>query len=285
MQIGDSYRNLVQVLSPTYGVGEARSMSRIVFEDVFKIFDLNSDKVLSSDQIKTLEEITKRLLKNEPLQYILGAADFYGLRFAVDERVLIPRPETEELVDWILKDVKSDHRNGATILDIGTGSGCIPITLKKENPSLVLYAVDFSEGAVEMTLHNALKNEVNIDVKHLDILNENNWGKIPSLDIIVSNPPYIPFSEKKLMPQNVLENEPHMALFVENNEPLIFYIKIAELALQKLNPKGLLYFETNEYNAEEVKTMLISKGFESVEIKQDMSGKDRMIKAGRKENK
>ena len=186
----------------------------------------------------------------------------------------------EELVDWILKDVKSENRNGATILDIGTGSGCIPITLKKENPSLELYALDLSEGAVEMALKNALKNEVSIDISRLDILDKNNWGAIPMLDIIVSNPPYIPFSEMELMPQNVLEFEPDMALFVDNKEPLIFYQKIAELALLRLNTKGLLYFETNEYNAKEVKEMLTSKGFQSIVIRKDLSGKDRMIRAG-----
>ena len=282
MQIDQSFQHFVKILDPLYGTSEATSMSRIIFEDSFKIYDFSSTQLLDSSQQETLKTIEERLLKNEPLQYVLGEADFYGLRFKVDPRVLIPRPETEELVYWILEDVKSSGKNEQSILDIGTGSGCIPITLKKENPQLSLHAVDISDGALELALENALKNEVLVDFLQVDILKESNWGEIPLMDIIVSNSPYIPLSEIKLMPKHVIAYEPELALFVENEDPLIFYYQIAKFALEKLQIGGTLYFELNEYNANEVAAMLKQKGFESIIIRKDLSGKDRMIKAMRR---
>ena len=270
------YKDFISLLSPIYGEGEARSMGRIVFEDAFKIFDF-SEQTFPEVHLDRLLEIQKRLLNQEPIQYILGQADFYGLKFKVDNRVLIPRPETEELVHWIIQHVKQSKRK-VSILDIGTGSGCIPITLKRNLPDCKVSACDISKDALAVAKENAQFNEVDIDFYRINILDQKEWINLPEFDIIVSNPPYIPFEEKVLMPKNVLEYEPELALFVENNEPLIFYQTIVELAMQKCKTNGLLYFEMNEYNANDVRDLMTNQGFDSVEIQKDLQDKNRMIR-------
>ena len=271
------HKQFISTLLPIYGEGEATSIARIVFEDAFHIKNL-SDQPFSTTNFEKLQSIQKRLLNHEPVQYILGEADFYGLKFKVNENVLIPRPETEELVYWIIETARQDGRS-LSILDIGTGSGCIPITLKTELPTCRISACDVSIEAIEIAAENAVLNDVEIDFFQLDILDKREWGSLENFDIIVSNPPYIPPSERTLMPENVLKFEPDLALFVEENAPLIFYKTITEFALEKGGKNGQLFFEMNEYNAKEVARLLITSKLKNVQIHQDLQGKDRMIKA------
>lgn len=299
MTIKEAKSDFLKTLTPQYGEGEARAMSRYVFEDYFG--SKNDAETFHDFLIEDFEKIKQRLLDGEPVQYVVGFAWFYGLKFKVNPNVLIPRPETEELVEWILETVNSYQLtvNGQqfrgseskliTLLDIGTGSGCIPITLKVKNEDLKVSAVDISEGALITASRNAYRMNADVDFKRIDILNENDWSQLADFQIIVSNPPYIPTKEKALMENNVLDFEPHLALFVDNDDALIFYEKIADFALKHLytvdegNPdavgKGGLFFECNEYNAPDVVLMLEKKGFKKVELRQDMSGKDRMIRA------
>lgn len=271
--IKQTYQQFLRNLSNKFGNREAISVARIVFEDVFKLFDYQSEKDFTEKA--DLQEIEKRLLNNEPVQYILGQADFYGLKFNVSPAVLIPRPETEELVYWILKNPTIEN---PTILDIGTGSGCIPITLKRKMPNATLSAIDVSATALDIARANAVLNKVAVSFILTDILEERLWANLPSYDIIVSNPPYIPHKEKELMPKQVLDYEPDLALFVENEDPLIFYKKIGQFALEHLNKNGQLYYECNEFNAKKVVVLLQRMGFSEVELAKDMEGKERMIR-------
>lgn len=271
------WEKFIETLHPIYGEGEANSIARIVFEDVFFIKKV-ANQAFSEEQQERLRGIEKRLLNHEPIQYILGAADFYGLKFKVDENVLIPRPETEELVYWIVETIKQTSQS-LSILDIGTGSGCIPITLKKELPNCQVAACDISEKALKIAGQNAELNDVIVDFFQVDILNKKEWKKLNAFDVIVSNPPYIPPSERHLMPKNVLKFEPDLALFVAENNPLIFYQRITEFALQKGKPTGHLFFEMNEYNAPEVNKLLISNKLKNITLNKDLQGKDRMIQA------
>lgn len=219
----------------------------------------------------------KRLQKNEPFQYILGKEAFYGHTFKVNSNVLIPRPETEELVEWITQIFKEKPNFSA--LDIGTGSGCIAISLQKNFPQSKIFALDYSTKALEIAQQNNRDLNTSVQFIHCNILDENEWNFNEKLDCIVSNPPYIPTKEKKLMHANVLDFEPDMALFVADQNALIFYEKIANFALLHLQTKGYLFFECNEYNAFEVKTMLQQKKFKNITLKTDINGKDRMLKA------
>lgn len=280
MNIKNTYLDFIQKLQTIQQEGEANAIARIVFEDVFKLYDFSSEKEFSVDNQNRLEKIITRLLQNEPVQYVLGEADFYGYKFKVNEHVLIPRQDTEELVFYVKNTVRSFVKKDAiTLLDIGTGSGCIPITLKKLFPKMEIHALEVSEDALGLAKKNAENLETDIIFYHKDILKETGWESLPNFDIIVSNPPYIPHQEADLMPENVKQFEPHLALFVENENPLVFYEMIAEFAKQKLNEDGFLFFETNEFNAKEVIPMLRSKTFRSVVLEQDMMGKDRMIRA------
>lgn len=284
MIISEVWQNFVDTFSLQYGEGEARAMARYVFDDYFNIKE-NDPSVFPSFLEDNLNDIKNRLLQSEPVQYVVGFAWFYGLKFKVNNTVLIPRPETEELVEWILETVGSRQLavgNGqyqVRILDIGTGSGCIPVTLKVKNPNLDVSAIDISEGALITASRNAYRHNVDVDFKKTDILNEKDWEQLGQFDVIVSNPPYIPHAEKALMSDNVLAHEPHLALFVEDNDPLIFYKKIAEFAKKHLSTEGILFFECNEFNAHEVLTLLKNNGFKEAELRKDMSGSDRMIKA------
>jgi release factor glutamine methyltransferase len=296
MTIQEAITDLKNALTPLHGDGETRAMTRYVFEDFFNLKPNNpsQEEIFKSFLLEDYFTLKKRLLAGEPVQYVVGFAWFYGLKFKVNNSVLIPRPETEELVEWILqicneKWVMSNetgqlpiinHPLPIKILDIGTGSGCIPVTLKVKNPNLEVMAVDVSESALITASRNAYRQNALIDFKRIDILNETDWVQLPDFQIIVSNPPYIPQSEKALMHDNVLQHEPHLALFVENDNALIFYEKIADFALKHLKKGqntegGYLFFECNEFNAQEV----ANKGFQDIILKTDMSGKDRMIRA------
>ena len=233
---------------------------------------INSNQVLNKSQLGKIKQIVAELKTHKPIQYILGKTEFYGLKIKVNEHTLIPRPETEQLVDWILKE------NFVVALDIGTGSGCIPIALAKHTDAKVL-AIDVSEDALLIAEENAKNNEVEIDFIHQDILQTNSLQKV---DLIVSNPPYVLESEKEKMQENVLDYEPELALFVEDKNPLIFYKKIASLAFNFLNENGKLYFEINAKFGKETIEMLADIGFVNIELKKDMNDKDRMIKAIKK---
>ncbi len=230
---------------------------------------------LSPKDISFFETVITELKTEKPIQYILGETEFYGLTFKVNENTLIPRPETEELVEWILQSVKTVQN--PQILDMGTGSGCIAISLAKNTPKASVSAIDISEKALEIAKMNAEKNEVNVDFQLQDIYN------IPfsteKYDIIVSNPPYVRDLEKKEIAKNVLSYEPHSALFVPDNNPLIFYEKITDFAKNHLSEKGMLFFEINQYLGRETVEMIREKGFSNVELRKDFYGNDRIIKA------
>ena len=221
-----------------------------------------------------IDKIIARLKNNEPYQYIAGKAYFYDFELFVNANTLIPRPETEELVYWIIQEEAS---SASKILDIGTGSGCIALALAKHIPTAQISALDTSSEALEVVEKNANALGLDIERIHADILNQTTMPD--QYDVIVSNPPYIPHAETKLMHQNVLDFEPHLALFVDNEDPLIFYRKIAELATKTLTSEGALYFECNEYNASDVQEMLRLMDYTNIELRQDMQAKDRMIRA------
>jgi release factor glutamine methyltransferase len=249
------------------------------------------ERELSNEQTQKLKNTLAQLQTGEPIQYILGITEFYGLPFKVNPSVLIPRPETEELVEWILSSigerqkVKGERLAQFTsgVLDIGTGSGCIAISLKKNLPQAQVSAIDISERALQTAKENAELNEVEVSFIHDDILNLQPEPHNPNLatvyQIIVSNPPYVTLDDKKQMHTNVTNFEPHTALFVPEHDPLIFYKAIADFALVNLTPNGLLFFEINELYGQETVKLLKDKGFIGTELRKDMSGRDRMIKA------
>ncbi len=247
---------------------------------------LNVDMELVNPQplIKALE-----LLKEEkPIQYILGETEFFGLNFNVNEHVLIPRPETEELVDWIIsyysesfdlaQDRLREQSQQLKILDIGTGSGCIAVSLAKNLPNAKVYALDISKEALKVAKQNAELNNVELEFIEHSILSPMTEARRSKFDIIVSNPPYVRVKEKELMKPNVLENEPHLALFVEDDNPLLFYKAICEFAKINLKKDGKLFFEINEYLGNDMIQLLKSYNFKEIELKQDIFKKDRMIK-------
>ncbi len=239
---------------------------------------LKSETLITPETFEYFETLISRLLTYEPIQYILGTTSFFGLEFKVDTNVLIPRPETEELVAWILK--QSDSSQPLKILDIGTGSGCIAVSLAKHFPNADVYALDVSPAALEMAQYNAQQNGVQLNGIQANVLEWENTEL--QFDIIVSNPPYVRESEKERMAPNVLEHEPHLALFVENNNPLVFYQAIVALSKQALKKQGLLYFEINEYLGEETKALFSSDDFENVQLKTDVFGKNRMMRASKR---
>ena len=266
-------------LSPLYPAQELESFFRILMETYLGLSSidvhLNPDKKIKLKKLDHLLAALERLVHFEPLQYILGQTEFYGLHFTLNPNVLIPRPETEELVEWILKDTDAGaHFN---ILDIGTGSGCIAVSLAKYLPLASVAALDVSEDALTLSAHNAELNNAEVHFLQQNILETKALQK--SYDIIVSTPPYVRNLEKTEIEVNVLDYEPHLALFVEDHDALIFYRKIAELAKGALSPKGRLYVEINQYLAEETQVLFKEFGFNEVELRNDFAGKPRMIKA------
>jgi release factor glutamine methyltransferase len=232
-------------------------------------------------QLKVKILIALKALKNhEPIQYIIGETEFLGLPFKVNESVLIPRPETEELVEWIINKQQTTNNKQLNILDIGTGSGCIAISLAKNLPNAKVFALDVSKKALDIAKDNAKRNNVIVEFVEADILKtEDLRHKTEGLkfNIIVSNPPYVRALEKEQMQPNVLKHEPHLALFVEAEDSLLFYRKITQIANKVLSSNGQLYFEINEYLGKDMLKLLKDEGFEEVEIKKDIFGKDRMI--------
>lgn len=285
-------------LSEIYPQTEIDSFFFILIEELLGLQRIDTvlkpDFIIENEILNNLKNIISRLKKEEPIQYILGKTAFYGLPFLVDKNTLIPRSETEELVEWILKEIQElrikIQKESLSILDIGTGTGCIPISLAKNLKNITISAIDVSSNALKIAKQNASLNNVTIDFFELDILQAENLNKLSVLaqskthsnnkyDIIVSNPPYVRELEKVEIKNNVLNNEPHLALFVDNENPLIFYKKIADLAKKHLTKNGLLFFEINQYLSSETVTMLKEKEFTNIELKKDLFGNKRMIQA------
>lgn len=246
---------------------------------------LQPELMLSKKELAKFLEALTRLEQHEPIQYITGETEFYGLPFKVNSNVLIPRPETEELVDWILKDQETKTSINSSVLDIGTGSGCIAIALAKNLPSVMVAALDVSAKALVLAKENAALNKANVAFVEGSILEVENASalleeqiNLKEFNVIVSNPPYVRVLEKHEIKNNVLDHEPHLALFVEDNNPLLFYEAIANFAVNKLSANGALYVEINQYLGKETQELLQSKGFVT-ELRKDYSGNYRMIKA------
>jgi release factor glutamine methyltransferase len=285
MTVHEAQQQLLTSLYELYDNREAATIADWVMEHVtgMRKIDriMHKQSPLSADRQALLEQYTRELLAHKPVQYVLHEAWFCGMPFYVDENVLIPRPETEELVEWVVEEMGNKHSETTTtlqILDIGTGSGCIPISLKKKVPQAKVYSCDVSEQALFVAAKNAAAQNITIHFIQTDFLNASTWPKLPAVDIIVSNPPYIPHHNQHSMLPNVLAYEPHLALFVPNEDPLVFYDAIARFAQQHLLPGGSIFCEIHEDLGEQTKTLFESKGF-TAEIKKDLQGKDRMVKA------
>jgi release factor glutamine methyltransferase len=267
-----------QELVGVYTPSEISVLNRLILGEIYgtSIACFTEDKFsnLSGSQARKLKDILSRLKKGEPHQYVFGKSEFYGIELRVTPDVLIPRPETEELVEWILSECRSSDK---MILDIGTGSGCIAVALAKALPNAVIDAWDLSESAISVAADNASRNGVAVHFTRRDILQP--FSREVSYDVIVSNPPYVMESEKGTMAENVLGFEPHEALFVPDDNPLLFYERIAGLAIEMLNKRGRLYFEINRSKGEIICAMLQERGFAEVELRKDISGNARMIRA------
>ena len=289
--IKDVFTAYRQALSKLYDTNETGAITLLAISE---ISNLSKAKIkafpeteLTPQQAEKLSQILNQLQTGKPIQYILGKTEFYGLSFNVNPSVLIPRPETEELVGWVISSVGGGPFAVGSILDIGTGSGCIAISLKKNLPNFRGFAIDISSGALKTAKENADLNQVDVDFIEADILNykNHNAGTVhPRYQIIISNPPYVTLHDKTRMHTNVTDFEPHNALFVPENDPLIFYKAIAGFAAKNLAQSGLLFFEINEGYGNQVIELLAHKGFKNIELRKDMSGRDRMIKADRRLN-
>ena len=298
MTIHEAREQLIHSLLEIYDDREAGNISELVMEHITRwprIEQIENKTVpLSVSQKQLLEQIIKRLQLHEPVQYILQEAWFAGLRFYVDKNVLIPRPETEELVQWVVEDVRNmmhemspshdvvqhtpDIVAPKRILDIGTGSGCIAITLKNKLPETEIWACDISDEVLNVARMNADPLNAQIDFIPVDFLNAKLRKQLPNVDIIVSNPPYVPGKNKTGMRKNVVEYEPATALFVPDNDPLLFYEAIADFGKEKLNEQGSIYVEIHEDLGKEVRELFQSKNYHSIELKKDLQGKERMIR-------
>lgn len=281
MTIHLAYQQLLLQLYEIYDDREAANIADMVMEHVTGQRKIDrimyKDLRVTAQQQQQLSAITNALLLHTPIQYVLHEAWFAGMKLYVDENVLIPRPETEELVDWIVKEVRSTKYEVRNVVDIGTGSGCIPISLKKMVPKLNVKAIDVSEGALNVAIKNAMLQATQVYFLRLDFLDQQNWDQLGKFDIIVSNPPYIKASEAEAMHQNVLEHEPHLALFVPDEDALLFYRKIAEFAKDHLTENGMIFLEINEALGEDVVKLYQNYGYKT-ELRKDMQGKDRMLK-------
>jgi release factor glutamine methyltransferase len=291
MTLHDAKQQLIFQLMEIYDDTEAAAIADMVMEHLtgWQRIDRVMNKIspLPQDKETELAGITKRLLLHEPVQYILGYTWFAGMKFYVDRNVLIPRPETDELVQWIITDTQNKNYTEprkVNIFDIGTGSGCIPIPLKKKFPEATVWATDISDEALAVAEKNRLANllpEQQINFLRFDFLYRRSWNNFEKYNVIVSNPPYIPEKNKATMLPNVVNYEPHKALFVTDNNALIFYEAIALFATEHLKDDGAVFLETHENSAKDVAALFISRGFANIEIKKDMQGKERMVRVGR----
>ncbi len=283
MTIGEAYKQLSLLLQAVCEPREARNMANLVLENITGFSGservIHQHENMNGEQQHELQKMTSELLNHKPVQYVLHEAHWYKMKWYVDERVLIPRPETEELVSWITEEVRNTMYDvGCTMLDMGTGSGCIAVALKKNLLKTKVLAADVSEEALLVAKQNALNNEAEIEFVKMNALDEEAWKALPALDCIVSNPPYIAQSEAHAMNDNVLKYEPHLALFVPNDNPLLFYEAISTFGWRSLKNGGKLFFEINEWYGDEVVHLLWTKGYQNIELKKDMQNKNRMVK-------
>lgn len=278
--VQDAINSFKTALADLYEKVEADAISILVLSDIIGFSKANlkafPETILLAEQAGRLDNIITQLQTGKPVQYILGYTEFYGLNFEVNAAVLIPRPETEELVSWVIESVDNTAIN---ILDIGTGSGCIAISLKHELPHASVSAIDISTGALVTAAKNAAANQADVNFIEADILKAGDLTIEHKFDMIVSNPPYVTETDKQQMHSNVTNFEPHTALFVSETDPILFYNAIADFAVKKLNANGLLFFEINESYGTDVVEMLKGRAFKNIELKKDMRGKDRMVKA------
>jgi release factor glutamine methyltransferase len=288
MTILQAYRQLLAALYEVYDDREAANIANWVIEKVTgqKKIDriVYKDLQIPKQRQEQLQNITSELLQHKPVQYVLNEAWFDGMNLYVDENVLVPRPETEELVDWIATGVASNTKYSGpntqcAILDVGTGSGCIAVALKKRLPLTNVFAIDISDGALKVAERNAQEQNTLVTFDLVDILEQEDWPKLGAFDIIVSNPPYIKFSEKRGMNENVVKYEPHTALFVPDENALVFYKALAECGATHLKENGWLYVEINEALGEDVARLFEAAGYQNVELKKDLQGNDRMVRA------
>ena len=293
MLIKKNKNNFHEQLDALFGQDEVESFYFILTEYLYGLkridLALSPNFQISEEEVQKWEAIISELKTEKPIQYIIGETWFYDSKFFVNEHTLIPRPETEELVDWIVsKFPKTQNPKAITVLDIGTGTGCIPISIKKNIPQAEVFAIDISEEALKVAKRNAVENKVEVNFILQNILEVENLSlslraesrslNSGKFDVIVSNPPYVRNLEKQEIKKNVLEYEPHLALFVEDNDALLFYRKIAQLAKESLTEYGLLFFEINQYLGKETVELLEQLGFQNIELKKDIYGNDRMIR-------
>ncbi len=282
MNFQEATKLITNSLQKIYTSRESQNIAAILMEDITKLSAtqrlIASTTDLTSTQIIAIEQNIAQLLLHKPIQQIVGHTWFAGNKFFVDENVLIPRPETDELVEHI---IKLQQNRTISIIDIGTGSGCIAVSLKNKLPNATVIAIDISNKALAIAEKNASEIGVTVNFLQLDFLQESNWKQLPPFDVIVSNPPYIKELEQAQMHNNVLLHEPHLALFVPNDNALIFYKKIALFAKTHLKPNGSIWLEINEALGKETAAVFIDNGFDA-EIILDMQGKERMIKVERK---
>lgn len=274
------YKESVTILASNYNLNEARTLARLIAERVTGMgineILINPQLLLSPSQVLLLDTYIDELKLHKPIQYILGETEFFGISLKVDPSVLIPRPETEELVHWIVSDWQHTSPN---ILDMGTGSGAIAIALAKNLPAANVFALDISLQAITVAQENAINSFVNIHFMQHDMLQLPTHIKGAPFDLVVSNPPYVRNSEKELMDANVLEFEPDGALFVPDDNPLLFYEAIAKFAQLHLKPNGTIYCEINEAFGSQTETLFKEHGYSNVEVRKDINGKERMLKA------
>ena len=296
MTIDEAREEIIKNIRDIYEQNESNNIAELLIESITKLSRseriIDGNRILSIAQENLLHSSNFRLQKHEPIQYIINEAWFAGMRFYVDKNVLIPRPETEELVEWVVEEYRIENtedriqnaeyrvqNSGFKILDVGTGSGCIAITLKNKLPLSEVWACDISDQALNIARINADALQATIDFVPLNFLDPGQRRQLPNVDVIVSNPPYVPQNEKTEMKRNVVEYEPSTALFVTDDDPLIFYKAIAEFGREKLNKGGRIYAEIHENLGEPVKGLFLSEGYQTVQLKKDLQEKDRMIKA------
>lgn len=279
MNTKELYRNFLVQLQKVYELGEATVITDWVFDNIANIkkTDLikNPMQQVPAPVVKKIAEKLEQLLSHQPVQYVLGQTTFYNLPFQVNDKVLIPRPETEELTNLVINSWRFETKQ-VSVIDIGTGSGCIAITIKKHLPSTKVIAVDVSYDALEIAHKNSITNKTNVQFSLFDFLDESRWPELMLFDVIISNPPYIPIAEKEKMEKHVVDYEPHGALFVPDNNPLLFYEKIAKFGRSHLNYNGKVYLETHEDYAKDV-AALFEPAYNQVMIKKDLFGKERMV--------
>jgi len=296
MKMNEAENRIRQQLILMYDEREATSIASMVMENVTGLTRIDrltkKDEPLVVHQLYHLTEVVQRLGQHEPIQYVLGECFFHGLKLYVNNHVLIPRPETEELVEWIINDVKTSGKNvfqrkegeadettQLKVLDVGTGSGCIALALKKAMPKAEVWGCDVSDEALNVARRNGAQLDIRVDFQGINFLDESQQRSLPTVDIIVSNPPYVPEKDKATMRPNVLAHEPHTALFVPDDDALIFYKTLALFGHKRLYENGCIYIEISENAAKETVRIFKEAGYNNVEIKKDMQGKDRMIKA------